>query len=283
MENTIIKQRLNLYQLNSANEEQDALKEILQEIVLYSLSNTDFFQQALFLGGTSLRILYQLPRFSEDLDFQLNSPNENFKWEKYFKKITQACELFGVEPEVIDRSKVSSNVKKMFVKDNSIGKLLELKFHHHTRQKLRIKLEIDINPPQGSQKEANYLTFPAAHSVISVDKATNFAGKCHALLCRKYVKGRDWFDFLWYVDNKVQINWDYLKNSLQQNGQWQNQNIIVNKQWLHNELKLKILSLDWNAVREDVSRFILNASENFLDAWDKDLFMRQLDMLTKYL
>src|SRR3989344_4975300 len=153
MDNKIISDRLEQYLSKTVEDEENALKEILQEIALYALSTTDFFSKALFQGGTSLRILYQLPRFSEDLDFLLKTPNKHFQWKKYIETIKKAFMLYNIEPEVIDRSKESDIVQKLFLKDNSIGKILNLNFHHHTKRKFLIKFEIDTNPPLGSREE----------------------------------------------------------------------------------------------------------------------------------
>ena len=205
------------------------MKEILQEIALYALSTTDFFSQALFQGGTALRILYQLPRFSEDLDFLLKNPDSNFKWQTYIEKMFKAFELFSIEPEMIDRGKTNQSIQKLFLKDTSIGKIIHLNFTQHSQKKLTIKFEIDTNPPTGSDEETKFLDFPLDYSILTQDLPSNFAGKCHALLCRPYVKGRDWFDFTWYVARNTSLNFKFLASALQQHGPWEGQNIKLTK------------------------------------------------------
>jgi len=171
----IIRSRLNSYNVENVEAEESALKEILQEIILYGLSTTDFFKKAMFQGGTALRILYGLPRFSEDLDFLLKNPEKNFHWQIYMESIFKVCEQFGIIPEVMDKKQVEKNIQKIFFKDNSLGKMLQLSFTHSPHKKLTIKLEIDTNPPLGSNAEIKFLDFPIAFSVIAQDLPSNFA------------------------------------------------------------------------------------------------------------
>ena len=283
MTNQLIESRLNSYKIQTLEDEENALKEILQEVALYALSATDFFGKAMFQGGTALRILYHLPRFSEDLDFILQSPNSSFHWEPYLHKMSECFELFGIEPEIIDRSKTDQAIQKLFLKDNSIGKMLNLKFRHHSGKKLLIKLEIDINPPLYSGSEIKYLDFPIDYSILVQDLPSNFAGKCHALLCRPYVKGRDWFDFSWYITNATQINFKFLSAAIQQSGPWHNAGITVNKTWLTEQLTAKIQTLDWQQVSKDVMRFLAPEYQTSVELWGVEFFMSKVRKLAQYL
>ncbi len=283
MANQLIESRLNSYKIQTLEDEENALKEILQEVALYALSATDFFGKAMFQGGTALRILYHLPRFSEDLDFILQSPNLSFHWEPYLHKMSECFELFGIEPEIIDRSKTDQAIQKLFLKDNSIGKMLNLKFRHQSGKKLLIKLEIDINPPLSSGSEIKYLDFPIDYSILAQDLPSNFAGKCHALLCRPYIKGRDWFDFSWYITNATQINFKFLSAAIQQSGPWQNAGITVNKTWLIEQLTAKIQMLDWQQVSKDVMRFLAPEYQTSVELWSVDFFMSKVKKLEQYL
>jgi len=152
----IIQDRLKKYAVQNADEEEEALKEILQAIILQGLSHTDFFAKAVFHGGSCLRIVYHLPRFSEDLDFMLKQVNLDFTWQPYQKAIEEVCKQYGIYPEIKDKSKVGGTMQKMFLKDNSIGKFLELSFKHPLHKKFTIKLEIDINPQQVVKRQLNF-------------------------------------------------------------------------------------------------------------------------------
>jgi hypothetical protein len=279
---SIIENRLSQYSLSTIEEEQQALKEILQEIILFGLNDAGFFREALFHGGTALRILYNLPRFSEDLDFMLIKPNRDFKWGYVLGAIETTCRRFGVHPEIIDRSKVGTAVQKMFLKDSSIGKVLDLDFHHHPGKKLMIKLEIDVNPPLGSDIEMKFLDFPLDFSIVCQDLPSNFAGKCHALLCREYLKGRDWFDMTWYIARNVIPNFSLLSSAIDQQGKWAGQKIDVDIAWLIRALSEKIGTIDWYQAAEDVRPFLRQPHIQSLDVWSKDFFMSKLNVLENY-
>ncbi len=279
----IIDVRLETYAPKTIEDEEHALKEILQEIALYGLANADFFDKAIFQGGSALRILYNLPRFSEDLDFILKAPDPHFKWEPYINAIIKTCKQYGVHPEIIDKSRVSSTVKKMFLKDDSIGKLIDLSFVHHPGRKLAIKFEIDTNPPVGSTVDVKFLEFPLDYSIVAQDLSSSFAGKCHALLCREYIKGRDWYDFTWYVTRKIIPNYIFLENALNQQGPWMNQGITLTPAWFLETMQKKIHSIDWNKAASDVESFLNTQDRQILKLWGIDFFMDKLNKLENIL
>lgn len=277
----MIQQRLLSYNCKTDVEEQQAIREITQEVVLAALGRGDFFKQALFQGGTCLRIFYGLNRFSEDMDFILKEANPDFQLKNHIKYLTDELAAYGYNIEVTDRGKADATVKKAFLKDDSIGKVINLRHANHAgpMAKIRIKLEVDTNPPPGSGHELKYLDFPFVSSVLVQDRPSLFAGKIHALLCREYIKGRDWYDFIWYTSNRTSINYDFLTSAINQLGPWQGQSVAVDKTWLLNELKRKIVSMNWKQAAEDVRRFVRVAEQPSLDLWSKELFLGQLDKL----
>lgn len=283
MVTNIIDARLETYSPNTIEDEEHALKEILQEIALYGLANANFFNTAIFQSGTALRILYRLPRFSEDLDFILKKPDPSFKWEPYMDAIISTCKQYGVHPEIIDKSRVNSTVKKMFLKDDSIGKIIDLSFVHHPGRKLAIKFEIDTNPPLGSDFEIKFVEFPLDYSIIAQDLSSSFAGKCHALLCREYIKGRDWYDFTWYVARRITPNLIFLGNAIDQQGPWANQKIIVTPKWFIEAMQNKIKSIDWNKAASDVAPFLNIQDKQTLSLWGINFFMDKLNKLENFL
>ncbi len=279
----MIQQRLLNYNCKTDIEEQQAIREITQEVVLAALGRGDFFKQALFQGGTCLRIFYGLNRFSEDMDFILRETNPDFQLKDHIKHLTDELAAYGYNIEITDRDSADVTVKKVFLKDDSLGKVIDLR---HANQagpmaKIRIKLEVDTNPPAGSGHELKYLDFPFVSSVAVQDRPSLFAGKLHALLCREYIKGRDWYDFIWYTGNRTGINYAFLTSAINQLGPWQGQSITVDKAWLLNELERKIVSMNWKQSAEDVRRFVRVAEQPSLDLWSKDLFLGQLDKLRR--
>ena len=279
----MIQQRLLNYNCKTDIEEQQAIREITQEVVLAALGRGDFFKHALFQGGTCLRIFYGLNRFSEDMDFILRDVNPDFQLKDHIKHLTDELAAYGYNIEITDRDKANATVKKAFLKDNSLGKVIDLRHANQTgtMAKIRIKLEVDTNPPSGSGHELKYLDFPFVSSVAVQDRPSLFAGKLHALLCREYIKGRDWYDFIWYTGNRTGINYDFLTSAINQLGPWQGQSITVDKAWLLNELERKIISMNWKQATEDVRRFVRVAEQPSLDLWSKGLFSGQLDKLKR--
>lgn len=281
----IIQERLDRYHPTSWQEEECALKEILQEIALAALSRSGFFKQAIFQGGTALRILYNQDRFSEDLDFILKEPSKLFRLNDYFEALKIEFQMYGITLEIKDRTKADDIVQKAFLKEDSTAKILELK--HYPRaakpKNIRIKFEIDTNPPLGSKSEIKYLDFPFAFAVTVQDPPSLFAGKSHALLCREYLKGRDWYDFVWHVSRKTPINYEFLTNACRQTGPWEGQNITITREWYVQEVSKKIESIDWETAKEDVRRFLKPNALPSLEVWSKDFFLDRLEKLKEIL
>ncbi len=279
MSSKIIQERLLSYNCNTDIEEHQAIREITQEVVLAALGRSDFFRDAFFQGGTCLRIFYGLNRFSEDLDFILKIPNNSFSLSKYLVNIRNELISYGYNIEIIDRSSSNAVVKKAFLKDDSIGGILDLQYSGNKDRKIRIKFEVDSNPPTGSGSELKYLDFPFISSVVCQDLPSLFAGKLHALLCRKFIKGRDWYDFLWYISKNSNINYQFLSSAINQYGNWSGQNITVDRQWLLVEMSKKINQIDWHYAIDDVRRFVRVNELPSLDLWSKDLFLSRLEKL----
>jgi predicted nucleotidyltransferase component of viral defense system len=275
MEIRVIEERIKEYKPTGKEEELSAIKEIAQEIALSALSRAEFFKYAAFQGGTCLRIVYGLNRFSEDLDFVLFRPNADFEWSQFFYEIELEFSAYGFKLEAKDRSKANDAVKKAFLKEHSFGQVLNL-IYTRTRsdvQVVNIKLEIDTNPPSGSNFETKVIGFPEPFSIVAQDLASLFAGKVHALLCRDYVKGRDWFDFVWYASKKTDINLINLKAALFQQGPWRGKELIIDEHWVSNALRKKIEEIDWKMAKKDVQPFLRDRQLRMLELWNKEFFI----------
>jgi len=274
----LIQDRLDSYNCTSSIEEEHAIREITQEVALAALGRTDFFKHAIFQGGTSLRIFYGLNRFSEDMDFILKETNKDFALQPHLQAVSDELKAYGYNIEISDRSRTDIAVRKAFLKDDSLGKVLQLQYADKSGpiRKIRIRFEVDTNPTSGSGMEIKYVDFPFVSSVTVQDKPSLFAGKIHALLCREYVKGRDWYDFLWYTSQDIGINYDFLSSALRQQGPWQNEDIRVNLKWCLEYLEKKVSLVDWAEAREDVRRFVKTAEQPSIELWTKELFLSQL-------
>ncbi len=281
----IIQEKLESYHCKSEQEEGFALKEITQEIALAALARTDFFKYAAFQGGTCLRILYNLDRFSEDLDFTLQKPDLSFDWAPYLKDLQMEYQAFGFELHIQDRSGFEHPIRKAFLKEDSIGKILTLQ--HRPKDKIlksiKIKFELDVKPPSEANFEIKYLDFPFAAAIATHNLPSLFAGKCHALLCREYIKGRDWYDFNWYVSRKIIPNYNFLSRACEQHGAWKGKTLAIHKDWLLDALKEKIINLDWAAAKTDVLRFVRPEQLPSLEVWSKDFFLDRVSKMKSYL
>lgn len=276
----IIRERLKEYRAENAFEEENALKELLQELALYALWRADFFDTALFQGGTSLRILHQLPRFSEDLDFLLRDPDPAFDWSPYLSALREVFGQLGLKLDAQPRSRMNPAIREALLKHDSVASQLDLSFSGGGRPKtIKIKLEIDINPPAGSLEASSFLDFPSDFEVRHQDLASNFALKIHALLCRGFLKGRDWFDFSWYVSQGIAPNLGLLRNALVQAGPWNGQDLDIDTAWLEDTLSTIIAGIDWKEAGNDVARFLRPAEFKSVQLWSERFFLAKLGKL----
>lgn len=272
----IIQRRLEKYNPSGQEEELNALKEITQEVALYSLYKAGFFQNACFLGGTSLRILHGLDRFSEDLDFSLWKPNQKFSLDNYLDKAMVYMNAYGYDLSFDKKDLSDKAVQSRFLKDDSIKNVLTFKHVQDTRSKIKIKIEIDTNPPVGADRTAENVNFPMDFPVAAYDLKSCMSGKIHALLCRPYLKGRDWYDLLWYISEGTSPNLVFLKNALFQLGPWKGIEIELNEKLIKDELQKKIVSIDWNETKVDVRKFLRPEKAETLDLWSIEFFEKKL-------
>jgi predicted nucleotidyltransferase component of viral defense system len=275
---SILENRLRREKPETAQQQEYVLREMLQEIALSGLARAGFFKKGVFQGGTCLRILYQLRRFSEDLDFVLKKANPEFSWSTYAGTLREEFHLYGVNLEIRDCAE-GKTVRALFLKDHSLGKLLSLTHPLDPRRKLSIKLEIDCDPPRGATFETNYVGFPIPFSILTHTLESGFASKLHAILCRPYTKGRDWFDFIWYVERRTKPQLRFLQNALRQHGPWEGKRITVDAVWLHRALENRIQTIDWKEARRDVERFLEEPERRGLDVWNETFFLRETKLV----
>ncbi len=274
-----IETMLNKYQCKTETDYLNALKEIFQEIALLGLWRAKFFEHAAFYGGIALRILYQLDRFSEDIDFSLLLPNMDFKLDKYNAAIADELNAFGFKVEVITKGKNHKTaIESAFIKANTIEQLLAIEVpknitaYIHSMSTIKIKMEVDINPPGHFSTEAKSLLLPIPFSVLTFVPPDLFAGKLHALLCRSWknrVKGRDWYDYVWYISRGIPVHLQHLETRLRQSGHWQEQ-ATLNETSLKHLLTNKINTIDFNLAKKDVINFIKDKSA--VDVWSAGFF-----------
>jgi predicted nucleotidyltransferase component of viral defense system len=273
----MIKEWIAEYKPKNEDEILDALREIMQEITLAALSRTDFFEKAAFYGGTALRIFYGLDRFSEDLDFSLLKADEGFTLEPYFSAILTEFEALGIKVRINEKEKAKrSSIESAFLKTETIWKELVLEdilkqTGVKSNKPIKIKIEVDRNPPLGFQTEEKLLIRPFSFYVRCFKLPSLFAGKLHALLYRKWnnrVKGRDWYDLEWYIKKGIPLDAAHFLLRAKDTTDW-NAEIITNEQILE-LINHKIESVSFINIKEDVIRFIKD--EKVLSIWSATYF-----------
>ncbi|CAA6821708.1 MAG: Unknown protein [uncultured Sulfurovum sp.] len=281
---------LEKYDLSTADKTYEALREILQEIVLLGLYRAGFFNEAVFYGGTALRILYGLDRFSEDLDFSLIEPNKEFDLSVYEKSIVETLQSFGFEVNIHLKNQ-EGVIKSAFLKGNTAQHLLNIKAPDDVIAKygqgrlVKIKFEVDTQPPLAFQSEKKTQLLPAPFMIHSMTTSSLFAGKVHAILCRNWSsrpKGRDWYDLVWYIANGYRVDLTHLSARLKQSCDWQEKEGIkikedVTEAFVLELLKNRIASLDIQNAKRDIEPFTSDAQ--VLDIWSREFFLSIVESL----
>lgn len=277
--NEAIARMLARYQPQHAGDYIDALREILQEIALLGLWRAKFFEKAAFYGGTSLRILYGLDRFSEDLDFSLLLPAPDFKLSGYSNALVKEMESFGFDVAIEAKDKpAQGSIQSAFLKTNTVSQLIAIGTSKEIgdaipRGKLlKIKLEVDTDPPPGFTTETKYLLQPIPFAVRTYSLPDLFAGKMHAILCRRWktrVKGRDWYDLVWFIANHPQLHLTHLEKRMVQTGDWQDGEEL-SKKILIEKLAATINQVDLEKASREVAPFLKNNEKTAV--WSKEFF-----------
>lgn len=272
------------YQPKNEEETLSALREIMQEVVLAALSRTDFFKTAAFYGGTALRIFYGLDRYSEDLDFSLLTKDENFSLEPYFHSMQNEFESLGLQVSLRQKVKTHKTaIESAFLKTETLWEELVLEdiveqIGIRSNKNVKIKIEVDRNPPTGFDTEEKLLLRPFSFYVKCFDLPSLFAGKMHAMLFRKWktrVKGRDWYDLEWYIRKGVPINLSHFLQRAKDTDDWGQDDI--REQDLINLLKEKINGISIEEVKKDIRPFVKDIRK--LDIWSRQYFLDLIGML----
>lgn len=276
---TAIEQMLKRYHCQSQGDFINALKEIFQEIALLALWRAKFYEKAAFYGGSALRIMHGLNRFSEDLDFTLLKSDKTFELDHYNKAITEELNGFGFDVTFTKKKKNRlSNIESAFIKADTKNQLIEINAPDsitkriHRMDTIKIKMEVDIFPPGKFSTEVKTLLVPLPFTVKILTLPDLFAGKIHAILCRpwvKRVKGRDWYDFIWYISQKISVNVIHLRERLIQSNAW-DKNRVLTRSDLIELLNKKINETDFSNAKQDVMPFINDPQSIAL--WDKKFF-----------
>ena len=270
--NEIFNQMLSGYDITTEQHKRNAIFEVNQQVILAGLYNGGFFNEAAFYGGTCLRIFHGLQRFSEDMDFSLLAPNENFDFTQYFQPIIDQFALVGREVEIRKKDKKHfGKVESAFLKDNT--DVYDITFQ--TEKSVKIKIEVDTQPPLKFKTEQKLLLLPQSFMTRCFTLPTLFAGKMHALVYRAWknrVKGRDWYDFEWYVRHNIPLDFTHLSERALQFNQEE-----LDKETFLQKLNERLATADINQVKADVLPFVRNPKE--LDLWSNEYFLQLTKMI----
>jgi len=274
-----IAKMISKYQCTNAEDYTRALREIMQGIALLGLWRSKFFGKAAFYGGSALRMLYGLDRFSEDLDFSLLSPMSGFDINKYTIALEKELRSFGFEVRVEKRNKaVTSPIQSALLKANTFNELLAITTDEsivrevHRGQILKIRLEVDTDPPPGFATESKFVLQPIPFAVRCYTLPDLFAGKMHAVLCRNWkhrVKGRDWYDLVWYVANRPELHVAHLEQRMRQSRHWSDSKTI-DESTFRKLLSNRIEALDVDQARREVEPFVKHPEA--LAVWSREFF-----------
>lgn len=272
MRNELFNQMLSAYDLTTEQQKLNATFEVNQQIILAGLYNGGFFNEAAFYGGTCLRIFHGLQRFSEDMDFSLLAQNDKFDFTNFFQPIIDQFALVGRNIEIKKKDKKNfSKVESAFLKDNT--DVYDITFQ--TEKSVKIKIEVDTQPPLKFNTEQRLLLLPQSFMVRCFTLPDLFAGKMHALVYRAWknrVKGRDWYDFEWYIRHNIPLNFTHLhERALQFNHE------EITKESFLERLNERLATSDINQVKADVLPFVRNPKE--LNIWSNDYFIELAKLL----
>ncbi len=283
----VIEQMLKSYDIENFYDRKNAMKEIMQEIVLCGLSRAGFFKKAAFYGGTALRIFYGLDRFSEDLDFSLETADPGFDLAEYFPVLQKEIRSFGLNVVIVEKEKSrKSNIRSAFLKGNTKEHLLLFFADEHAagetakNEMIKIKFEVDINPPKYASFEHKYRLLPIPYEVNMYDMPSLFAGKIHAVLCRAWlnrVKGRDFYDYVFYLSRKTAVNQKHLRERLLDSG-YITENNSCSLSEIKHMLNERFEAVDFSQAKQDVELFIHDVSA--LNVWSADFFRQITENLT---
>jgi hypothetical protein len=278
--NEAIRQMLASYEIRTVEDSLRALREIMQEIALLGLWRSKFFENAAFYGGTALRVLYGLDRFSEDLDFSLLEKRKNFDLADYSEALKRELASFGFSVEIESRPKpVSAAIQSAFLKADTRTQMITVEFDKGLIEKvprnqaLKIRLEVDVDPPPGFDTEVRYLLRPVPFSVRTFSLPDLFAGKMHAVLCREWksrVKGRDWYDLVWFAAYHPELHLAHLEQRMRQTEHWKGPAPLTAGD-LPDLLTKRIDKVDIDQIRREVEPFVKDAAS--LAIWSKGFFL----------
>ena len=285
MINNIFVNEINKHNPQNITETKSAMKETLQKIILEGLGKSDFFNNVVFYGGTSLRIFRDLPRFSEDLDFTLLDKNVGCDFDGCLLFAKRELESFGIDCDIYNKDKnIDTTVDTRYFRFN-LKSLFDISFPEYSNQiisteLLTVKIELERNSFSGGKVEVKLLTYPSFVQIKTYSMETLFASKLIAVLNRKWktrIKGRDYYDYLFYIMQETKPNMVFLENGLKQFGFIdRDESYSLNK--LKKDLKEKFSNVDFDNAINDVKPFVSN-DDKIIQSFNKEIFIASIELI----
>ncbi len=285
MINDVFLSQIKKYNPQNINEIKNAMKETLQDIILVGLGKSDFFKYISFYGGTSLRMFRELPRFSEDLDFTFIEDNIDFNFDSYLLGVKKEFNIMKINCEIYSKNKnIETSVISRFIKFN-LKDLFNISYFDYSKniikdEILTIKVEVETRHIAGAKTEYKLLTYPSFVQVRTFNMETLFASKLIAVLNRKWkarIKGRDFYDYLFYISKNIKVNLIFLENGLKKFGYLRSdEKLSLDK--LKESLVNRFNEIDFEEAVKDVVPFVSN-DDPFINAFNKDIFISSVDLI----
>jgi predicted nucleotidyltransferase component of viral defense system len=257
-----------------------ALREVLQELALLGLWRSKFYEHAAFYGGTALRVVHGLDRFSEDLDFSLLAPNPGFALARYLAALETELRAFGFDIRAHEKPGAARRtaIHSAFLKTQTLRELVSIKTPDtitrgiHRDRVLTIRIEVDTDPPPEFETDVRYVLSPIPFAVRVYTLPDLFAGKMHALLCRRWktrVKGRDWYDLVWFAAHHPELHLAHLEARMVQSGHWPRERALTATEW-RTTINHAIDTLNFEQARADALPFV--PDPDALTLWSRAFF-----------
>lgn len=276
---SLLRQLLDRYSAARVEDFDRALREIMQQVILLGLWRGRFFEHAAFYGGTALRLVHGLDRFSEDLDFSVLEPGGSLDLAGYGASAIRELAAHGIEAEPgsaeepressIQRVSLSANARTTMAAAGAPQSVIS---SLPRERLLKVRLEVDLRPAPGFSTAPGYLLTPLPFQVRCYSLPDLHAGKMHAVLCRRWrnrVKGRDWFDMVWFAANHPRLRLAYLDQKMKQSGDLGPAETL-NGNLLRSKIEEAVEKLDVNAARREVEPFVRDHES--LRVWSRDFF-----------
>lgn len=266
--------------LGTSDARKNLLREILQEVILCHMKEAGLFEDMAFHGGTSLRLLHRIDRFSEDLDMSLLVANESYDIAAKMRDLEVSLLNSGFRLEFQNKSKPTKAIKVFYVNDSDILNQFAREIGNVIAgEKIKIKFELDVLPSDHQVFADSRVKSTFSVIVKSHDLTTCMGQKIHAVLCRSHfygmdiIKGRDLYDLEWYLEQGIIPNYNNLRECLIRGGPWEKQKLQIDRAWVVAEIHKSLQTKSFPMILEDLRPLVDSTIFESISArWNKSYY-----------